>query len=124
MARKFTPEQANKTLPLVRLIVADILLKGRLYRELQCGNNDGRALEQLERVHSELHELVHELEKIGCLFKDVHSEFGLVDFPAEINGLDVELCWRSDESSVAWYHTCDGGYAQRQPIPTELYEQA
>lgn len=120
--RTFTPAEATRTLPLVKQIVADILAKGKLHRELV--EDDGpETVEREDRktvLESELDELFKELDQLGCSFRDWGFEIGLVDFPSEIDGKPVLLCWRSDEPSVAFYHAADAGYAGRQPIPPKL----
>ena len=109
----FTPAQANKTLPLVRQIVRDILERGRALREA----TDGYEKSHLAR---ELNDLTRELAQIGCVYQDWSFELGLVDFPTEIDGASVVLCWRSDEPSVTHYHPLDEGYAGRRAIPAHL----
>ena len=124
--RLFTPAEANKTLPLVRQITADILARGRELRELAQGEDpEELPVEKADRAHvleAELHELFSELAQIGCSYRDWGFEMGLVDFPAVIDGTPVLLCWRSDEPAVRFYHTLDGGYAGRRPIPAPLLE--
>jgi hypothetical protein len=116
----FTPEQANRTLPLVKRIVGDLLAKGRELRELARHPNEVHAVERAPLIERELRELVVELERIGCSYKDWGFEHGLVDFPGEIDGERVLFCWRSDEPEVGWYHTPDAGFAGRKPIPERL----
>ncbi len=117
--RRFTPELANKSLPLVKKIVADILDRGRrLKRELaERTRSDTDAEKRISDVRSELLELIDELERIGCFYRDPGFGVGLVDFPAKIDGQPVLLCWRSDEDSVRYYHPVDAGYIGRKPIP-------
>lgn len=118
MRQRFTPAQANRTLPLVRRVVEDILKRGR---ELRLGSASGRiAPERAAELQHEIQELIGELERIGCQYKDWGFEHGLVDFPSEIEGERVLLCWRSDEPEVGWYHGTDTGFAGRKPIPAEL----
>ena len=118
--KRFTPAQANRTLPLVRRIVEDLLIHGReLHKVAQRPNLSG-ARERLGEIDARIRDLQHELARIGCSYKDWGFELGLVDFPGEIAGESVLLCWRSDEPAVVWYHTPDGGFAGRQPIPEEL----
>lgn len=116
----FTPEQANRTLPLVKRIVADVLAKGRELHELSRRADDAHAVERVPVLERELRGLLAELERIGCSYRDWGFEYGLVDFPGEVDGEAVLLCWRSDEPEVAWYHTSDGGFAGRKPIPERL----
>ena len=58
MRTLFTPAQANKTLPLVKRIVADILDKGRLLRELASHRQEDEALKRIERLEGELRDLI------------------------------------------------------------------
>jgi hypothetical protein len=109
--RLFTQREAESTLPLVKQIVADVLDTARRIRELEEGD-DG-----LPRLQEELEENVQELESMGCFFKDWNFSVGLVDFPAEIDGETVFLCWRSDESELGWYHPIEEGYQGRRPLP-------
>jgi len=111
--RLFTPGEAEKTLPLVRKIVADVLDTGRRIREL---DNEEDA-DELPALEAELEEHLRELESIGCFYKDWNFSIGLVDFPAEIDGETVFLCWRSDESELGWYHPMEEGYQGRRPLP-------
>ena len=41
----------------------------------------------------------------------------LVDFPAELDGDDVLLCWLEGDPELAWYHRLDLGFAGRRPLP-------
>ncbi len=112
----FTPAKANGTLPFVRGVVADILDKGRELRGL-LEDGEGASPDDVRSAKSEIHALMGELERIGCAYRDWTFDVGLVDFPAVMDGEEVMLCWRSDESEVAWYHAPESGYAGRKPIP-------
>jgi len=50
----------------------------------------------------------------GILLRD--PETGLIDFPAEREGMRVFLCWRLGEDSVAWYHGEQTGFSGRKPL--------
>lgn len=120
-ARRFTPHQANQTLPLVRPIVSEILEGGRRLREMaeklgEAAEHDDQTRRSVEHLES----LFEELDSIGCGYKDWNFEFGLVDFPAVIGGREVLLCWRSDEGEVTHYHDAEAGYAGRRLIPAAL----
>jgi hypothetical protein len=41
----------------------------------------------------------------------------LVDFPAELDGDDVLLCWLEGDEELAWYHRLDLGFLGRRPLP-------
>lgn len=121
--RIFTPAQANRTLPLVRRVVEDILARGREMRRLAPRHADPQARARLGLIGAELGDLVEELRRIGCDYKDFNFDKGLVDFPGEIGGRAVLLCWRSDEPRVEWYHAPEAGFAGRAPIPAELLSE-
>jgi len=124
--RLFTPQEANRTLPLVRRIVDDILDKGRMLRAIAA---EGRSQDEskhrrVEELRRQIIENLRELDAIGCSFKDPGFDRGLVDFPAIIDGEEVLLCWRTDEPRVEWYHGTMAGYAGRKRIPPALLEDA
>jgi hypothetical protein len=129
--RLFTIEQANAMLPLVRAITGDLatlakdvverrhrlalLLTGR---ELKTGDPYSDELSQmesdLERDARRLQEYVEELRQLGVEPKGAVE--GLVDFPCELDGRLVLLCWRLGEPEVVFYHDLDAGFAGRQPL--------
>jgi hypothetical protein len=41
----------------------------------------------------------------------------LIDFPAEMDGEPVLLCWLEGEDQLAWYHKPEHGFAGRRLIP-------
>ena len=59
-------------------------------------------------------EMVQEIESLGVLVKDFGT--GLVDFPHELDGRIVYLCWKPDEDEIGWWHEVDTGFAGRHPL--------
>ncbi|HPI38125.1 MAG TPA: DUF2203 domain-containing protein [Ignavibacteriaceae bacterium] len=118
----FTVSEANKTLPLVKQIVEDIMKVGN---ELKSLSVESPFLEEVDEERKQklvqLEGYIDELKEIGCQFKAYNFDIGLVDFPALINDEEVFLCWRSDEKSIRFYHGVDSGYTGRHPIPEEYY---
>ncbi len=41
----------------------------------------------------------------------------LLDFPAELDGEPVLLCWLEGDRELRWYHRLDLGFAGRRPLP-------
>ena len=120
-AKIFTPDEANRMLPLVKRIVEDILEVGHKLRAIgREANPSPGQIDAYQRGTDELKQLFAELGSLGCSYKDWNFEIGLVDFPARIEGKDVLLCWRSDEPIVRYYHSCEDGYAGRREIPSAL----
>jgi hypothetical protein len=128
----FTVERANRTLPLVRKIVEDVVRQHRLWREkileLDLVASTARAGEPRERAEElerdaqvlarEIDGFQHELDELGILLKD--RRLGLVDFPSEMNGRQILLCWRLGEPEVQFWHEVDAGYTGRQPLSPSL----
>ena len=122
----YTPAQANRALPLVRRIVDDILEQAREVRALAelSGEENAEHDPDVRAGQKEVDRLLDELAGLGLEFKDPEFETGLVDFPAEIDGRPVLLCWNGSEDSVTHFHGVTEGYASRQPIPAELLEDS
>ena len=128
----FTVDQANRTLPLVRKIVEDIVREHRRWQEsiveldlISAGANpalpDPRvvALEKrIQKMAREVDGFQAELESLGIQLKD--RRIGLIDFPSEFDGRPVLLCWQLGEPSVQYWHDVDSGYAGRQPLSPTL----
>ena len=113
----FTPQEANRRLPLIKKIVEDILQKGKELKRLTPSYENALIKTKCDQLASEMEVLMAELENLGCFFKDWNFEIGLIDFPSKMNDQEILLCWRSDEPKVAFYHSVDDGYAGRQAIP-------
>ncbi|MGE0268779.1 MAG: DUF2203 domain-containing protein [Candidatus Omnitrophota bacterium] len=116
--KQFTPQEANKRLPLVKQIVEDILVKGQQLKDIIAQSPAGTELSAYGlEIQSEIQDLMKELEALGCFYKDWNFEVGLVDFPGMIDGHPVFLCWRSDEQDIRFFHSIDEGYNSRKVIP-------
>ncbi len=119
----FTPTQANKTLPLVKKIVDDILSLGHKLRTVSAEiSRNAEHHPDVVKLLSQLEEMFEELEALGCSYKDWNFSAGLVDFPAIVGGEEVCLCWRSDETELKYYHGLEEGYAGRRLIPKEYFK--
>jgi hypothetical protein len=130
-ARLFTIDQANAMLPLVRAITSDLARLARdvmerrhrlalltAGRDLKPGDPYSDELAhmevELERDAVRLQEYVEELRDLGVEPKGAVE--GLVDFPCELDGRIVFLCWRLGEPEVLYWHDLDSGFAGRQPL--------
>ena len=120
----FTLQQAIKTLPLIKKIVADILKTGQSIRDLSVEMEKPEEDPEINRLMDQLDELFDEMEALGCFYKDWNFTVGLVDFPSKVNGKDVLLCWKSDEEEIGYYHDLETGFAGRRMIPKEMFEEA
>ena len=83
--------------------------------------SDPRAVsleKKIQVMSRELDVFQAEIESIGIQLKDRRT--GLVDFPSELDGRPVLLCWRLGEPSVQFWHDATSGFAGRQPLSPTL----
>jgi hypothetical protein len=59
-----------------------------------------------------------EIDSIGVQVKDL--EIGLLDFPCEVEGRTVLLCWKMGEQSITHWHTPEEGFAGRKVIDERI----
>lgn len=131
----FTVAGANRTLPLVRVIVADIVA---LYKDVserrerlqslqkrrarKPTRSDDPYVEEVAAIESDLEkdadrlqDFVEELSKLGVELSDPSD--GVVDFPTVMDGTPAFLCWKLGEPEVAYWHRSDTNASTRQPLP-------
>ncbi|RUS47493.1 DUF2203 domain-containing protein [Cohnella sp. AR92] len=135
MTRQFTPEEANALLPELRSNL--LQLKGILseyearYMDLQKlkasadlisakGGSGAKYFEEesrLDFMSLEIDLLVENFKRHGVYLKMINP--GLIDFPAEMGGREVLLCWKEGEERVAHYHSWEDGFRGRKPLPED-----
>lgn len=132
--RHFTPDEANAVLEQVRPLVERMVERRREHvaalerqEELEGhirGNGGGippaelaEAAAEVERLERELARVVDEVVELGVQVKDLDE--GLIDFPALRRGETVLLCWKLGEPEIGYWHTLDGGFAGRRPLPLD-----
>ncbi len=121
----FTPDEANKTLPLVKKIVKDILdysFELKTISDSVAGEIENNR--EAQNLISSLKGFMAELEEIGCAYKDWNFSIGLVDFPSIINDEEVYLCWKSDEEKIIYYHGINEGFRGRKLIPEYVLDES
>lgn len=127
MAKVFTVDQANRTLPLVRRIVEDTVRQYARWQqclsaiEADAAGTQSAVRTQVEALQREAQALAEEIERYRGELAELGIEMkgpdvGLVDFPGRINGRPVCLCWRLGEPSVQYWHELDAGFAGRRPL--------
>jgi hypothetical protein len=119
----FTLAEANELLPRLRPLLerlqaaqrslADQGLLQRL-RSAAAGNGGGHAARAVMETGDEFARITAQIEKLGVVVRDPAT--GLVDFPAELEGRPVFLCWRVEEDEVGHWHDRDSGYMGRKPL--------
>lgn len=71
---------------------------------------------ELKAAQALLDEIITEVLQAGAEVKGIAPL--LVDFPAELDGDDVLLCWLEGDPELSWYHRTDLGFAGRRRIPS------
>lgn len=135
MDKVFTVEQANRMLPLVRRIVEDAVREYVRWqdrvREFELASVQSTVdhpdlialeLEQdVQRLAESIDSYVHEIQQLGVQMKSLDN--GIVDFPAELDGRPILLCWQLGEGSVEFWHEAEGGFSGRQPLTSQMIPQ-
>jgi hypothetical protein len=125
----FSVEQANATLPLVRLIIRDIAALANKLREQHrrlASFPEGPAappqsvmdslIAEIELGQEKMRQHEQELDQLHVELKDHFT--GLIDFRGRVDGREVYLCWRLGEPEVAHWHELDAGFMGRQKLAT------
>jgi hypothetical protein len=73
-------------------------------------------LAELKAAQARLDELMTTVQQTGTELKGFAPL--LLDFPAELDGVPVLLCWLEGDSDLAWYHRADLGFAGRRRLPS------
>lgn len=129
MDHLFTPQEASRLLPDVKIKLKEIMerkkvadaLKSDIERYSLVGFDTHELSEknqELDMVIKDLMTKVSELEDLGLKVRDI--EMGLVDFPAMRFGNVVFLCWRYGESEIEFWHSANEGFSGRKSLNAQV----
>jgi hypothetical protein len=129
----FTPDEANRMLPLVSRIADDIVAvytrvnealqafeaekvraESDSSREPMLRQRDAEVAATLDRFQG----LIEEIEALGGTVKDY--ERGMIDFYGEVDGEIVYLCWKRGEETISFWHRLEEGSGKRRAIPAHV----
>jgi hypothetical protein len=71
-------------------------------------------LPERKAAEARLNELMTQVQDTGAELKGVAPL--LVDFPGDLDGVPVLLCWLEGETELNWYHRLDLGFAGRRRL--------
>jgi hypothetical protein len=117
----FTVAQARTEIIRLRPLLEEIVTVRADVVELAAALNVGGeptdlgGLPEWKAAEARLNELMTEVQQTGAELKGIAPL--LVDFPADLDGVPVLLCWLEGEADLAWYHRLDLGYAGRRRLP-------
>jgi hypothetical protein len=134
--RSFTLEEAQTLLPvlesllrtaidgkkLIEAVDAELqelahrvfLRGGILVNIVQMARRKAEREKTIQRVKDAL----AEINATGVQVKDL--DIGLLDFPCEVDGRTVLLCWKRGEKGITHWHGVSEGFAGRKPIDERI----
>lgn len=71
-----------------------------------------------EKTIQRIKDAMAEIDAIGVQVKDL--DIGLLDFPCEVEGRIVLLCWKLGEKTITHWHGITEGFAGRKPIDERI----
>ncbi|HJX07108.1 MAG TPA: DUF2203 domain-containing protein [Actinomycetota bacterium] len=119
--RVFTVADANaelaelrERLPRLRDARLGLIASSERITESVASDGGGVAGSDWFRHQETLKTEVEYLASRGILLRD--PDTGLIDFPGELDGEQVFLCWRLGEDVVGYYHGVHSGFSGRKPL--------
>lgn len=134
--RTFTLDEAQSLLPVLESLLRNAINSKKLMEEV---DGEMQALSQriflnggthvdviatagrkAERAKAEQRakDALSEIDSIGVQVKDL--DIGLLDFPCEVDGRIVLLCWKMGEPSITHWHGTEEGFAGRKLIDERI----
>jgi hypothetical protein len=115
----FTVPEARDELARLRPVLAEIVTIRADAAELAASLHDGATtglggLPELKAAQARLDDLMTAVQATGAELKGFAPL--LIDFPAELDGVPVLLCWLEGDEGLDWYHRADLGFAGRRPL--------
>jgi hypothetical protein len=134
--RTFTLDEAQSLLPVLESLLRTAINAKKVMEEANAEQqalhhriflNGGMALDivplarrKAERAKAEQRakDALAEIDSIGVQVKDL--DIGLLDFPCEVEGQIILLCWKLGEKSITHWHGTSEGFAGRKPIDQRI----
>ncbi|HUO24806.1 MAG TPA: DUF2203 domain-containing protein [Candidatus Aquilonibacter sp.] len=136
MSRTFTLDEAQSLLPVLESLLRTAINSKKQIEEFEAEQqalhhriflNGGTHIDvvplarrKAERVKAEQRakDALAEIDSIGVQVKDL--EVGLLDFPCEVEGETILLCWKLGEAGITHWHGTQEGFAGRKPIDERI----
>lgn len=134
--RTFTLDEAQSLLPILESLLRTAINAKKLIEDADAEQqvlhhriflNGGMSLDivalaqrRAERVKAEQRakDAVAEIHATGVQVKDL--DIGLLDFPCDVEGQTILLCWKLGEKSITHWHGMQEGFAGRKPIDERI----
>jgi hypothetical protein len=134
--RTFTLDEAQSLLPVLESLLRTSIAGKKLMDDVDAEQqalshriflNGGThvdvvplARRKAERAKAEQRakDALAEIDAIGVQVKDLN--IGLLDFPCEVEGEIILLCWKLGEKSITHWHGTQEGFAGRKPVDERI----
>jgi hypothetical protein len=136
MSRTFTLDEAHTLLPILESLLKQAIQSKKTIEEVDAEvqqlsqrifMNGGTLVNVVnvaqrkaarEKAVQRIKDSVAEIDATGVQVKDL--DIGLLDFPCNVDGEIVLLCWKLGEAKIAFWHDTTSGFAGRQPIDERI----
>ena len=124
--KKFSVEEAQKLIPVLKPLLQNLKDIAKEYGKWlaeaqhlvlnyhQKPRDTEGILDRVIETRKKLHETYKKITDLGVIVRDI--EKGLVDFPSEMDGEEIYLCWKMDEEEIKYWHKKDEGFKNRKPL--------
>ena len=134
--RSFTLEEAQSLLPVLESLLRTAIDGKKLIEAVDAELQDlahrvflsggllvnivlvARRKAEREKTIQRVKDTLAEIDATGVQVKDL--DIGLLDFPCQVEGRTVLLCWKLGENGITHWHGVEEGFAGRKPLDPQL----
>ena len=134
--RSFTLEEAQSLLPVLESLLRTAIDGKKLIETVDAELQDlahrvflsggllvniiqvARRKAEREKTIQRVKDTLAEIDATGVQVKDL--DIGLLDFPCQVEGRTVLLCWKLGEQGITHWHDTSEGFAGRKPIDEKI----
>jgi hypothetical protein len=135
-SRTFTLDEAQDLLPVLESLLRGAIDGKKLIEAADAENQElaqrivlnggtsvnvvalARRKAQREKAMQRVKDAMAEIDAMGVQVKDL--DVGLLDFPCEVDGEIILLCWKLGEKAVTHWHGVSEGFAERKRIDERI----
>ena len=134
--RSFTLDEAQSLLPVLESLLRTAIDGKKLIETVDAELQDlahrvflsggllvniiqvARRKAEREKTIQRVKDTLAEIDSTGVQVKDL--DIGLLDFPCQVEGRTVLLCWKLGENGITHWHDTSEGFAGRKPIDEKI----
>jgi hypothetical protein len=135
-SRTFTLDEAQMLLPVLETLLRSAVNGKKVMEEVEAEMQElshriflnggthvdvvavARRKAERGKAEQRAKDALAEIDSIGVQVKDIDT--GLLDFPCEVEGQTVLLCWKMGEKSITHWHNTSEGFAGRKLIDERI----